>query len=253
MNNLTLLIPTKNEASCIASCILSAKDIVDEIIVIDSYSVDDTVEIAKEYGAKIIQREFDNFSNQKNFAIPQAKNEWILLLDADEQLTEELKAEIKDLVNSNHLNDHKAYWVYRKNYFFERPINYSGFQKDKVIRLFSKNDCQYKNFVHENLVVNGTTGFLNNKLYHNTYKGFDNHVQKLNYYATLQAKDYDKKTDKIGLFHFIIKPGFRFFKHYIIQKGYKDGTPGIIMSFLGSYSTFIRYVKLWMLRNNIEK
>lgn len=253
MHNLTLLVPTKNEETCIEACILSAKDVVNEIIVIDSFSDDRTVEIAKSLGAKVIQRKFDNFSNQKNFAIPQASNDWILLLDADEQLTEDLKHEIQDLINSKKLDNHQAYWVYRDNYFFEQPIHYSGFQKDKVIRLFNKNTCHYENFVHENLVVTGSTGYLTNKLYHNTYKGFDNHIQKLNRYATLQAKDYNTKTGKLNLFHFIFKPGFRFFKHFILQKGYKDGTAGLIMSFLGSYATFLRYVKIWMLRNNIDK
>ncbi len=253
INKLTLLIPTKNEENRIRQCILSARDIVDEIIVIDSYSLDNTVSIAESLGATVIQREFDNFSNQKNFALTKAKNDWILLLDADEQLTGELKQEIQTLITSNSLRDHEAYWVYRSNYFFNQAIHYSGYQKDKVIRLFNKNKCTYQNAVHESLKVDGSIGYLKNKLYHNTYRGFDNHIQKLNQYASLQARDYDSKTGKLNLYHFMIKPCFRFFKHYIIQQGYRDGTAGLILSFLGSYSTFLRYVKLWMLRNNIEK
>lgn len=252
INKLTLLIPTKNEEDKIRQCILSAKDIVSEIIVIDSYSQDDTVSIAESLGAKVIQRKFDNFSNQKNYAIPHAKNDWILLLDADEQLTEDLKQEIQTLINNDNINNHEAYWVYRSNYFFNQLICYSGYQKDKVIRLFNKHKCSYKNYVHENLVVNGTIGFLKNKLYHNTYRGFDIHMQKLNQYATLQAEDYNKRTGKLTLYHFILKPSFRFFKHYFIQQGFRDGIPGLILSVLNSYATFLRYVKLWMLRNNIK-
>lgn len=250
---ITLLIPTKNEAERISKCILSAEKLVNEIIVIDSYSTDETVNIAESLGAKVIKREFDNYSNQKNWAIPQASNDWILLLDADECLTNELYKEIEGLITSGNLDKHNAYWVYRQNHFFGKPINYSGFQKDKVIRLFNKNKCNYVKKVHEQLIVDGKISFLKNKLYHNTYRGFDFHIQKLSHYAKLQALDYDKKTSKLNLYHFIVKPGFRFFKHYVIQQGFRDGVPGIILSFLGSYAVFLRYVKLWMLRNNIDK
>ncbi|MGL4584890.1 MAG: glycosyltransferase family 2 protein [Flavobacterium sp.] len=252
-NKLTLLIPTKNEEAKIKDCILSAIDIVDDIYIIDSFSDDKTVEIATELGAKVLTRHFDNYSNQKNWAIQQIPSTWILLLDADEQLTQELREEILDLIEQGKLNDHIAYWVYRKNFFFNRPINYSGYQKDKVIRLFKKDNCTYKNKVHEYLHVDGNIGFLKHKLYHDTYRGFDFHIQKLSHYATLQAEDYNQKTGKLGLYHFILKPGLRFFKHYVIKQGFRDGVPGLILSFLNSYATFLRYVKIWMLRNNIEK
>lgn len=253
MKNLSILIPTKNEESNIKLCILSAQNLANEIVVIDSYSTDKTVEIAQSLGAKIIFREFDNFSNQKNWAIPQMANQWILLLDADERITRELEKEILSLISSNELESHNAYWIYRQNHFFNQPINYSGFQKDKVIRLFHRDKCRYNNKkVHEEIITEGSIGFLKNKLYHNTYKGFDYHIEKLNQYATLQAEDYNKKTGKLGFYHFVFKPSFRFFKHYIIQKGYKDGIPGFIMSFLGFYAVILRYIKVWMLRNDIK-
>ncbi len=250
---ITLLIPTKNEAERIAKCILSVKELANEIIVVDSYSTDDTVNIAESLGAKVIKREFDNYSSQKNWAITQTSNDWILLLDADEYLTDELHQEIDDLIKSENLEKSNAYWIYRQNHFFDRAINFSGFQNDKVIRLFNKKKCNYIKKVHEQLIVDGKSSFLKHKLYHNTYRGFDFHIQKLSNYANLQALDYDKKTSKLNLYHFTIKPGFRFFKHYVIQQGFRDGVPGIIMSFLGSYAVFLRYVKLWMLRNNIDK
>ncbi|WP_158209142.1 glycosyltransferase family 2 protein [Myroides phaeus] len=252
-NKITLLIPTKNEAERISKCVLSANKLVDEIIVVDSFSTDDTKSIAESLGAIVIQRTFDNYSNQKNWAIPKASNEWILLLDADEYLTDKLFVEIENLIKSDNLQKYQAYWAFRQNHFFNKQLNYSGFQKDKVIRLFNKNKCKYINQVHEQLVVDGKIGFLKNKLHHNTYKGFDFHIQKLNHYATLQALDYNKKTTNLNFYHFILKPMYRFFKHYVIQQGFRDGVPGIIMSCLGSYAVFLRYVKIWMLRNNIDK
>lgn len=252
-NKITLLIPTKNEAERISKCVLSANKLADEIIVVDSFSTDDTVLIAESLGAKVIQRHFDNYSNQKNWALSHISNDWVLLLDADECLTPELFQEIQDLINSKELENFDAYWFHRQNHFFNRPINYSGYQNDKVIRLFNKSKCNYVKMVHEQLIVNGKVGLFKNKLYHNTYRGFDFHIQKLSNYATLQALDYNKKTTNLNFYHFILKPGYRFFKHYILQQGFRDGVPGIIMSCLGSYAVFLRYVKLWMLRNNIDK
>lgn len=249
---ITLLIPTKNEESNIKDCILSAIDIVDDVYVIDSFSTDNTVQIAEELGAKVVFRVFDNYSDQKNWAISQVPGDWILLLDADEQLTSELKKELIDLFEQDKLEECQAYWVYRKNVFFGKEIKYSGYQKDKVIRLFKKDVCRYTNKVHETLQVDGNVGFLKEKLYHNTYRGFDFHMNKLSQYASLQAQDYDKKTGKLTPFHFVVKPGMRFMKHYILKQGFRDGIPGVIMSSLNAYATFLRYVKLWMLRNNIK-
>lgn len=249
---ITLLIPTKNEESNIRDCILSAKNIVDDIYIVDSYSTDKTVDLARELGAHILSRQFDNYSDQKNWAIAQVPNEWILLLDADEKITPELEKEITALVEQDTIDQYDAYWVYRKNFFFNREIKYSGYQKDKVIRLFKKASSHYTNRVHECLHIEGNVGFLKEKLYHNTYRGFDFHLAKLSRYASLQAEDYDKKTGKLTGYHFILKPGMRFFKHYIIKQGFRDGIAGLILSSLNAYATFLRYVKLWMLRNNIE-
>ncbi|MGG5506447.1 MULTISPECIES: glycosyltransferase family 2 protein [unclassified Myroides] len=249
---ITLLIPTKNEESNIRDCILSAKHIVDDIYIVDSYSTDRTVDLAQELGARVLSRQFDNYSNQKNWAIEQIPNDWILLLDADEKLTPELVDEITALLTQDTIDQHNAYWVYRKNFFFNREIKYSGYQKDKVIRLFKKDFSRYSNRVHECLHVDGPVGFLTARLHHNTYRGFDFHLAKLSRYASLQAEDYDQKTGKLTGFHFIIKPGMRFFKHYVIKQGFRDGIPGLILSSLNAYATFLRYVKLWMLRNKIE-
>jgi len=249
---ITLLIPTKNEESNIKACILSAKNLVDEICIVDSFSTDKTVELAQELGAQVLSRQFDNYSDQKNWAIDQIQNEWILLLDADEQLTAELEREIAMLIEHDKLDQYNAYWVYRKNFFFNREIKYSGYQNDKVIRLFKKSVSHYTNRVHECLQVQGPLGFLTNKLYHNTYRGFDFHIAKLSRYASLQAEDYNEKTGKLTAYHFIFKPGMRFLKHYVLKQGFRDGVPGLILSSLNAYATFLRYVKLWMLRNNIK-
>ena len=223
MLKLTVIIPTGNEAHNIEAVIASV-DFADEILVADSFSTDGTYEKSKELGVNIIRREFKYFADHKNWAIPQAKNEWILLLDADE------------------------------NYFMGKLVKHSGWRNDSVIRLFKRDECKYKDIhVHEEIITKGgSIGRLKHKLYHNTYTSFDDYIEKRNRYSSLQAKDYDKKTGRLTLYHFIIKPSWRFIKHFIIQGGFRDGLIGFIISYLHSYSVFTRYVKVWLLRKKLK-
>jgi len=246
--NLTAIIPTFNEEANIEAAIGSVS-FAREIIVIDSYSTDKTVEIARSLNCKIMQREFDNFSSQKNHAIRKASNEWVLLLDADERISPELKNEILHTLKSE--PEYDAYWIYRNNFFMGREIHYSGWQNDKVIRLFRKSTCRYNGLpVHEEIATIGNTGFLKNRLNHFTYKNFDNYLGKLNRYAWLQAAEYDKKVKRITFFHLFIKPGVRLFRHYLLKQGFRDGFAGLVIAWLQSYAVFTRYIKLWLIRHN---
>jgi len=247
MTKLTAIIPTGNEVHNIEAVIASV-DFADEILVVDSYSNDGTFEIAQELATKVIRREFEYPASQKNWAIPQATHEWILLVDADERVTSQLKEEILTLLNQPN-PEHIAYWIGRMNHFMGERVHYSGWRNDKVIRLFKRDFCKYEDkHVHEEIIANGTIGFLDSKLYHNTYTTFDNYIVKMNRYATWQAKDYDKKTGKLTPYHFIIKPFWGFFKHYIIQSGFRDGVVGLSIGYIQGYVVFMRYVKLWLLR-----
>lgn len=248
MNKLTVIIPTGNEEHNIRG-VLESVSFADEIMVVDSYSTDNTVEIAKEYTSFILQREYQYSASQKNWAIPQANNEWILLVDADERVTPELKDEILSILKNPPTDDTVAYWIYRMNHFLGERVKFSGWQNDKVIRLFKKSKCRYEDkMVHAEIIADGKVKFLKNKFYHNTYTTIDNHIIKLNRYATWQAKDYDHKTGMLTPYHFILKPFWGFFKHYIIQMGFRDGVVGLTIGFMQSYAIFMRYVKLWLLR-----
>jgi glycosyltransferase involved in cell wall biosynthesis len=246
---ITSLLITKNEEIFIRDFILSM-DFVDEIIIVDSFSTDKTIDIIKEFPyVKLFQREFKSFSDQKNFAIEKASNNWILFFDTDEILTTDLKEEILDtLINKK---DNKiAYWIKRSTIYMGKRIKYSGWQNDKVIRLFDKNYCEYNgNLVHEKIIANGEIGTLKNKIIHYSYKGFDKMIQKRNYYAQLQAQELYIKGVNPNIFHFTIKPFYRFLKHYIIKLGFLDGFRGFVISAIYAYSVFVRYVKLWLLIN----
>lgn len=251
MIKLTAIIPVGNEIHNIEAVIASV-NFADEILVVDSYSTDGTYEKATELATKVIQREFHYPASQKNWAIPQATHQWILLVDADERVTPELKSEIIETLN-NPEKDSVAYWIGRNNHFMGERVNYSGWRNDTVIRLFKRDFCRYEDkYVHEEIIANGAVGKLKHKLNHNTYINFDTYINKINRYATWQAKDYDSKTGKLTPYHFIIKPFWGFFKHYVIQSGFRDGTVGITISYMQGYRVFMRYVKLWLLRKGRE-
>jgi len=249
-DKISAIIPTFNEEDYIEAAIKSV-DFADEIIIIDSYSTDNTIEIAKKYNVKIIQREFDDFSSQKNYAITLTKYNWVYILDADERIPKSLKKEIIAAVSSK--AKEVAYRVYRINIYMNKEIKYSGWQNDRSIRLFKKEFCKYDGkLVHENIVANGKTGVLKTKMKHYSYKGIDAMILKRNKYAQFQAVMLFEKGRKPNLFHFMLKPLIRFFKHYIVQLGFLDGFRGLIISFTYSYTVFIRYVKLWMLHHNLK-
>tara|TARA_Y100000815_G_scaffold246713_1_gene246584 strand:+ start:380 stop:1135 length:756 start_codon:yes stop_codon:yes gene_type:complete len=251
MQKLTALIPTGNEIHNIEDVIKSV-DFADEILIVDSFSTDGTYEKSLDLATNVIQRNYEYSASQKNWAIPQAKHEWILLVDADERVTSELKQEIISLLKEPK-KDVVAYWIGRENHFMGQKVKYSGWRNDKVIRLFKRDYCFYEDKrVHSEIIANGKVRFLQNKLYHNTYVTFDKYIEKMNRYADWQARDYDKRTGKLTPYHFIIKPFWGFFKHYILQSGFRDGVIGLTIGYIQGYVVFIRYVKLWLLRRNLK-
>lgn len=250
MEKLTALIPAGNEITNIEG-VISSVDFANEILVVDSYSTDGTYEKAKALADNVLRREYDCSAYQKNWAIPQAKHEWILLVDADERVTPELKEEICGILKNPPQDDTVAYWIGRKNHFMGKHVRYSGMRNDKVIRLFKRDKCKYEDkFVHAEVIAEGKVGKLEKKFYHNTYKSMDEFISKMNRYAWLQAKDYDKKTGKITPYHYVLKPTWGFFKHYVLQLGFLDGVVGLTLSYIRFYSIYSRYIKLMLLRKN---
>ena len=238
---LTVIITTFNEALHIGDLLDNIRW-ADEIIVVDSFSTDDTAGIAKKQGAIVHQRAYKGPADQKNWAIQQASNEWILLLDADERVTPALKKEVQRLLKQP--NPHiDAYWIPRQNYFLGKKIKYSGWQGDKVIRFF-KSSCRYNDKqVHEEIETKGiNVGQLKGKLEHFTYRNMEHFLDKMRRYARWSALDYEAKTKRVGLFHLWVKPGFRFIKHYFIKGGFRDGKAGFIISVVMAWGVFLRYV-----------
>ncbi|MCB0455399.1 MAG: glycosyltransferase family 2 protein [Aequorivita sp.] len=247
---ITALAITLNEAHNIEAYLKSLW-FADEIVIIDSFSTDETVALASKHEkVSVFQREFDNFSKQKNFAISKAKNDWVTFFDLDEEITPALADEI---IEKAKYPKAIAYFVKRDFYFMGKRIKYSGLQNDYVVRFFNRNHCQYNaNLVHETLETEGKTENLKTTLPHHTYKSFDDYTAKAHRYSALQAEMLYKKGKKPNYYHFLFRPFYRFLNQFIFRLGILDGKEGFVLAYVSAFSVFKRYVNLWLLYRKIN-
>lgn len=251
MKYLSLFIIAKNEGDKIAECIESAKGICNEIIVCDSGSTDNTAEIAKKLGAKVVQHDFIGFADQKNYALSQCTGDWALSLDADEVLTKELADEIANISDDTEYN---GFEIHRVNYFLGERMNYSGLNNEYILRLIKVGSGQYKNvLVHEGLSISGKVGHLNNEMLHYSYSDLENYFNKFNKYTSLAARDLMLKGQSFSLLGTIFRLPFEFFKRYFLKLGFLDGIRGFIWASCSTFYVLVKYMKLWdMQREDIE-
>jgi len=241
---LSALIITYNEIGYIEKCIESVS-FADEIIVVDSYSTDGTYEFLLNHPkVRVIQNPFKNFTAQKSFTLKQASNDWVIFLDADEVVPEELQQEIISTINED--KKHVAYWFYRKFMFQKERLYYSGWQTDKNYRLFRKSKVKFsdKRIVHETLEINGSSGKFKNKLTHFCYKDYEVYKNKMLLYGRLKAKEAFNKNKRFSYALLLIKPIWKFFNGYVIRLGFLDGTKGIIICHLDALCDLERYREL---------
>ena len=252
---LTILIPCKNESRNIAACIESARCVADEILVADSLSTDDTLDIVRSLGGcRIIEREFVDHADFKNWAIPRASHPWVLIVDADERVTEELAAEIRRVLAADQV-PMDAYRMRRDNYFLGRPIRHCGWQSTAVTRLLRRDACRYGPArVHEYVEVDPEkVGMLRGRLKHYTCDSLSQWILKQNRYSDVMAEDkHTAKHWTCGLGIWGI-PVVRFVHLYIIRGGFLDGVPGLIVCMSSTFYTFMKHAKLWELNHRDEE
>lgn len=242
--SLTALIITYNEMGYIQKCIDSIS-FADEIIVVDSFSTDGTYEYLLEHPkVKVIQNPFENFTAQKSFALKQASNDWVLFLDADEVVPNELEKEIKATLSSN--TDVVAYWFYRQFMFKNEKLRYSGWQTDKNYRLFRKSKAKFsdRKIVHETLDVDGKSGILKSKLTHYCYKNYEDYKSKMLKYGQLKAIECFYKEKQFNYISMYLKTGWKFFNHYFLRLGILDGKKGFIICYLNALGVLERFKEL---------
>jgi glycosyltransferase involved in cell wall biosynthesis len=250
----TAIIPCKNEQKNIRQCIESLDAVVDEILVADSGSTDRTMQIAAEHPkVRVIEREYRTSGDFKNWAIPQANHEWILLLDADERLTEPLRREIEEVLSRGASQD--GYWIYRMNHFMGHRVPYGDSATDKVIRLFRRDVCWYEGpsdhgEVH---VSTGRVGYLREKMLHYTCWDYDQVFVKFHRYTGLQAQQWHEAGLDTSYFKLLIRPAFRFFREYVLQFGFLNGKAGVQLAMLAAFYSFTKQARLWELNHRLPQ
>ncbi len=248
---LSIIYTTFNELDIIGRSLESVAGWSDDVVVVDSFSTDGTAELLQRTaGVTLRQRAYSGPADQKNWAIERAEHEWILLLDADELVTPALRTEIDGLLAAPTLLD--AYWIGRDNHFMGRRIHHSGWAGDKVVRFFRRDRARYDSKqVHEEIVLDGLrVGRLRGRLLHYTFKDLDHFLDKTRRYARWSARDHADRTPRVGLYHVLVKPVYRFCKHYVIQGGFRDGREGLVISLVLAYGVFLRYAYLMSGRRN---
>ncbi|WP_299228821.1 glycosyltransferase family 2 protein [uncultured Psychroserpens sp.] len=243
-STLSALIITYNEIDHI-DAVIEHLNFADEIIVVDSYSTDGTFERLSELAhVKVILHEFKNFAEQRNFAIEQATCEWILFIDADERLPEELQLEIIETVKKD--TSIQAYKIPRRFMFNDKVMRYSGLQTDRVFRLFKKDIAKYRadKLVHELLDFKGDHRILKHAMLHYSFSDYESYKRKTEHYGLLKAQELFKNGKRPNWFHFYIRPAYKFLTNYVFRLGFLDGKEGYIICTLNAYGVFFRYKAL---------
>lgn len=238
----SVVIITKNEERNILDALESVRDF-KEIVIVDSFSHDRTVEICRQFTDKIYQIEWKGFSHQKQFGIDRTTLPWILVLDADERVTESLKREILEKIKDN---DIEGYFIPRKNFFLGKWIKHSGWWPDYTLRLFKKDKGKMEEReVHEKVIVEGKKEYLKEPILHFTYQSIEDFVVKMQRYSTLSAIELRRKNpSKYGiLVKMIFSPLFTFFKMFILRLGFLDGLRGLILAVFYGFYSFLKYAK----------
>lgn len=238
---LTVLIPCFNEEKNMDECLKSVSW-ADEIFVVDSFSTDKTLEIARSFTRRIIQHEYVNSAAQKNWAIPQATHEWILIVDSDERVPPELREEITALLSRGPKKD--GYWIRRKNYLFGKEIKHSGWGSDSVLRLFKRDRGRYqKKRVHAEVDLQDTE-VLQGFLEHHSISTLAHWVDKINLYTSWKAQDKYDKGVVAPVLHMILRPPLGFFKDFILHLGILDGWRGFLICSMGAFADLVMTAKL---------
>ncbi len=248
---LSVVVITKNEERNIADCLKSVADWVDEIVVVDDESTDRTVAIAGEFASKVFHRKMDNEGRHRNWAYAQAKNEWILSLDADEKVSPQLREEITATLPMTQFH---AFSIPLRNFIGKYWVKHSGWYPAGKLRLFMKSRFKYEEEgVHPRVFLQGDTGHLTKDIIHKGYPDFEHFLASLNRQTTLEAKKWVETGRHMSAGTALWRTIDRFFRHFIGKRGYKDGFIGFMIAFYASLYQIMSYAKYWEIRKGIKE
>ena len=248
---ITVIVPTGNRKDVIEDCLRSVRW-ADELIVVDSFSEDGTYDIAEKYADRILQNHYGYSAKQKNWAIPQAKHEWILIVDTDERIPEALQTEIVEAIAGQ--TQYKGYRIPRQNYFLGKEIKHAGYSPDFQVRLFCKDAAVYADRkVHAHLQVDGLIGTLKSPMVHYAHRSLNQTISNLLItMTTWEAEQRQKEIINAGKSprrwikaNILLRPVAAFWLRFIKQGGWRDGLHGLVLSFIWALYVAITYMKVW--------
>ena len=255
MTKVSVIVNTWNEEENIKRCLESVKDLASEIIVVDMYSTDKTVAIAKKFGAKIFFHKFTSYVEPaRNFALRQAQGDWILILDADEEISSDLAKILQELITHKEIN---FYRLPRKNIIFGKWIKHSRWWPDYVIRFFKKGSIRWSEKIHSVPLTRGEGKDLEakeiNAIIHYNYNSITQYLERLNRYTKIQAEDLIESGYKFSWQDMLKKPMGEFLSRFFVGESYKDGLHGLALALLQAFSELIKYLKVWEKEKFVEQ
>lgn len=246
-NKLSVIVLTQNEEENIVDCLETVK-FADELIVIDDKSTDRTLDLAKKFTNKIIFHPLNkNFANQRNYALNFVHNEWVLFIDADERVSDELKHEIARAIE---LDQYNGYFIKRKDKAWGKIINYGEAGNIELLRLARAKSGKWRGNVHEVWKITGNTKTLDNPLIHIPHSTIKKFVKDIDEYSTIRAQELLEKDNSSNFVSIISYPFGKFVLNYVIRKGYRDGIPGLLYAILMSFHSFLVRAKLYLKTQN---
>jgi glycosyltransferase involved in cell wall biosynthesis len=233
----------KDEAEKIRGCLESVR-FCDEVVVVDSGSTDGTLETCRELADRVIENQWPGYVAQQNFALSQARGEWVLAVDADERVTPELAAEIQRVLAEEPSAD--GFRITRHVHYLGRWIDHSGWYPEPRVRLFRRARGAWEGLdPHYQIVVTGSLGRLHGEIVHYTYDDLEDHVRTLNRFSSVLAREHQNRGRRFSWFALLLRPPAEFFKKYIMKRGYLDGTQGFFIASLSAVYVFLKCAKLW--------
>jgi len=245
---LSVVIAATNEEDCIRDCLESVKWADEILVVLDDRCNDGTEAICREYTDRVVRHQFEAYALQLNWAFPHLSHPWIFVIDADERVTPELAARIREVVAEDP-PEYNGFEMLRRSYFLGRLIKHCGWQREYVVRLFRRGTGEYpERQTHGRPEVSGRVGRINEPMLHYTYSTLAEFIDVVNDYSTRGAADALRRGKRGAWYNVTLRPILRFVRMYLFQLGFLDGKEGLLLCSLGAFSVFSKYAKLWELQ-----
>lgn len=246
MAKVSVQVLTKNSGRTIRQCLQSIIDAGftgGDILVVDSGSTDETLDVAREFGVRLLEHPFSTYGEQQNWALSQQTTEWVLVIDSDEWLSPELAAEIPRLIEGGA----DGYWLHRVNIYLGRTIRYSGWQNDRVLRLYRRERGRFsdRRDDHSEAIIDGTVASASHPLMHSPYADLTDHLNRIQTYSAKGADEFLARGKRVSVLGALARAKVRFFRSLVLRQGFRDGTEGLILAMMTSIYVLMKYLKAW--------